>query len=145
MTRLAPNRQHGSAAGELLMLQLRGLRVDGWVAEYRFHPTRRWRFDVAFPAPEHRLAVEVDGGVWVGGRHTRGVGATNDCEKFCAAAIDGWRVMRVTPAQVRSGQAVGWIQAALAADASVGHDRQGAATLASPETRAAHRGVQEAR
>ena len=64
MTRLAPNRQRGSAAGELLMLQLRGLRVDGWVAEYRFHPTRRWWFDVAFPAPEHRLAVEVDGGVW---------------------------------------------------------------------------------
>ena len=141
MTRLAPNRLHGSAAGELLMLQLRGLRVDGWVAEYRFHATRRWRFDVAFPA--HRLAVEVDGGVWVGGRHTRGVGATRDCEKFCAAAIDGWRVMRVTPAQVRSGQAVGWIRAALAAGAPPRGDRQGAATMASPETSAAPRGAQE--
>jgi len=113
MRRVGPNRQHGSAAGELLMLQLRGLRVDGWVAEHRFHATRKWRFDVAFPA--RRLAVEVDGGVWTGGRHTRGAGAEADCEKFCAAVIDGWQVMRVTPRQVRSGQAARWILDALGA------------------------------
>jgi very-short-patch-repair endonuclease len=116
---IGTNRRHGSAAGELLMLQLRGLKVAGWVAEYRFHATRRWRFDVAFPAPEHRLAIEVDGGGFVAGRHTRGLGVESDCEKFCAAVIDGWRVMRVTPRQVRSGEAVRWVLDALASRESV--------------------------
>lgn len=111
MTRLGPNRHHGSAAGELLMLQLRGLKVDGWVAEHRFLPDRRFRFDVAFP--DAKIAMECDGGVWTGGRHTRGVGATSDAEKFSLAAIAGWRVLRCTPAHVRSGQAVRWILDAL--------------------------------
>lgn len=60
-------------------------------------------------------------------------------------AILGWRVLVVTTDQVRSGQAVGWIQAALAPGASVGGDREGAATPVSPTTNAAHRGAQEAR
>lgn len=58
--------------------------------EYRFHPSRRWRFDFAFPA--ERVAVEVDGGQWLprGGRHAR----DSDREKLNAAACLGWRVFR---------------------------------------------------
>lgn len=62
--------------------------------EYRFHPERRWRFDFAFPA--HRVAVECEGGTWVQGRHTRGLGFRNDCEKYNAATARGWRVYRCT-------------------------------------------------
>ena len=39
------------------------------VKEYLFHPTRKWRFDYAIP--DHKIALEVEGGVWTGGRHTR--------------------------------------------------------------------------
>jgi len=76
--------------------------------EHRFHPTRKWRFDVAVPA--WMLAIEIDGGGFVQGRHSRGMGMEQDAEKFAEAAILGWTVLRVTPRHVKSGQAIGWIQ-----------------------------------
>lgn len=60
--------------------------------EYKFHPTRKWRFD--FADPDNKVAVEIDGGVFSGGRHTRGSGFRADCEKINAAAVLGWRVLR---------------------------------------------------
>jgi len=72
------------------------------VFEHRFHPTRRWRFDAAFP--DRRVAVELDGGAWTGGRHTRGKGFTGDCEKINAAQLLGWRVYRFVPAQLYGGE-----------------------------------------
>lgn len=81
--------------------------------EYRFHPTRRWRFDFAWP--DRRVAVEVEGGVWVGGRHVQGTGFEKDCEKYSEAASLGWRVLRVTPRHIRQGRALEWIGKALGA------------------------------
>jgi very-short-patch-repair endonuclease len=72
------------------------------VLEHRFHLTRRWRFDAAFP--EKKIGIEIDGGVFVGGRHTRGVGFKNDCEKINAAGLLGWRVFRFLPEQIRNGE-----------------------------------------
>ena len=63
------------------------------VSEYKFHPKRRWRLDRAWP--EHKVAVEIEGGLYKGGRHQTLVGFTNDCEKYNAAAMLGWRVYRV--------------------------------------------------
>ena len=65
------------------------------VKEYRFHPTRMWRFDYAMPS--HKIAVEVEGGVWTQGRHTRPKGFLGDVEKYNTATMMGWRVLRVTP------------------------------------------------
>lgn len=84
--------------------------------EQRFHPTRRWRFDLAFP--ERKVAVELDGGVFSGGRHARGAGIRSDCEKFSEAAALGWRVLRVLPEHVQSGQALTWLEKALRFDAA---------------------------
>lgn len=63
--------------------------------EHQFAPPRRWRFDYAWPA--QRVALEVEGGVWTGGRHTRGSGFLKDMEKYNRAASLGWRVVRCTP------------------------------------------------
>ena len=60
-----------------------------------------------------KLAIEIDGGVWVGGRHTRGAGVLKDNEKIAHLAIDGWLFLRVTPQQVNSGQALAWALAIL--------------------------------
>lgn len=56
--------------------------------EYRFHPARRWRFDFAWP--DARVYVELDGGTWIRGRHSRGGGTVGDCSKHNAATLDGW-------------------------------------------------------
>jgi len=76
--------------------------------ELRFHDTRRWRFDLAWPVL--RIAVEVDGGIWNYGRHNRASGWLADQEKLNEAAILGWRILHVTPAQVNSGEALNLIE-----------------------------------
>lgn len=81
-------------------------------SEYRFHPTRRWRFDYAFP--ERRVAVEVEGGAFIRGRHTRGSGFRRDLEKYSEAAAMGWLVIRVLPEQLCEERTLGWIRRALA-------------------------------
>jgi very-short-patch-repair endonuclease len=70
--------------------------VDGpqLTPEWRFDEVRRWRFD--FAHRESRVAIEIEGGVWSGGRHTRGAGFVGDCEKYLEAHLAGWRVMRLT-------------------------------------------------
>lgn len=68
------------------------------VKEYKFHPERRWRFDYAIP--EYKIALEVEGGVWTQGRHTRPQGFLGDVEKYNAATLMGWRVFRTTPSEL---------------------------------------------
>lgn len=65
--------------------------------EYRFHPTRLWRFDYAWPA--QKIAAEVEGGIWRkgGGAHSHPQNIERDIEKYNAAAVLGWRVLRVVP------------------------------------------------
>lgn len=65
------------------------------VKEHQFHPKRKWRFDYAIP--EHKIALEVEGGVWTGGRHIRAQGFLGDMEKYNIATLMGWRVFRTTP------------------------------------------------
>ena len=65
------------------------------IPEYRFHDKRKWRFDYAWPM--RKVALEVEGGIWTGGRHTRGAGALADLEKYSEAAIAGWRVIYCVP------------------------------------------------
>lgn len=75
----------------------------GLETEYRFDADRKWRFDFAWP--ERFISVEVEGGTWSGGRHTRGSGFEQDCEKYNRASQLGWRVFRFTGAMVNDGRA----------------------------------------
>lgn len=76
--------------------------------EFRFHPVRGWRFDFAWP--EHRIAVEQEGGVWSGGRHTRAEGYLADMEKYNHAVLEGWQLYRFTPEQMGNGEALRFLQ-----------------------------------
>ena len=83
-------------SAELFMAYWRLLAPDTApepVREYRFHPVRKWRFDVAWP--DRLLAAEIDGGQYIsmGGRHNR----DSDREKLNSATVRGWRVLRYSP------------------------------------------------
>ena len=101
---------------ELLLSQL----VDDYgmpapEREWRFHPQRRWRFDFAWVAK--RLAVEVEGGIWSRGRHTRASGFRADLEKYNTAGVLGWLVLRFDGQAVETGAAARIIQSVWASRA----------------------------
>lgn len=81
--------------------------------ELTFHPKRKWRFDFAWK--DHKIALEVEGGAWSRGRHTRGSGYIGDIEKYNEAQLLGWDVYRATPEQVQNGEAVKIIERAFTA------------------------------
>jgi hypothetical protein len=82
------------------------------VPEWKFHGTRKWAFDWAFV--NEKVAIEIEGGAHVYGRHHRPKGYANDCEKYNEATILGWRLIRVSPQQFASGAALELVRRALA-------------------------------
>lgn len=102
-----------SAIEELFALHCRANQLPAPEREHRFHPTRKWKMDFAWPSV--KVAAEIEGGIWTGGRHTRGAGFTADAEKYNQAALLGWKVFRFTGQMVRSGKAIETVKKALGA------------------------------
>lgn len=110
-----------------LDVQCQGVGLPQVEKEWFFHRKRQWRFDFAFV--ELRLAVEVEGGIWARkgakkcprcgetpkGGHSTGKGMLEDLEKYNSATLEGWRLIRVTPDQVRNGAALAIIERAVIA------------------------------
>lgn len=78
--------------------------------EHKFHPERKWRFDFAL---KNKIAVEIEGGIWVSGAHSRGKHFESDCEKYNEAALLGWRVFRFSPDMVKKGIAINTVLRAI--------------------------------
>ena len=55
----------------------------------------------------------VEGGTFINGRHTRGIGFARDAEKYNLACELGWRVFRYTGEMVRTGAAIDQIERCL--------------------------------
>ena len=72
--------------------------------EHVFHKVRKWRFDFAYP--DSKIGIECEGGLWSGGRHNRALGMMADMEKYNAAALEGWMVLRFAKEHVDSGYAL---------------------------------------
>lgn len=106
---------------ELLALHLRCKNIDH-VREFKFarhavgDPKKNiratlkawglkdWRFD--FAIPQHKIAIEIEGGIFIGGRHTQGATFREDCHKYNMATVFGWSVLRFTDREVKSGKAL---------------------------------------
>ena len=52
--------------------------------EHKFHDNRNWRFDSAWleAGGKPYVAIEVQGGIWGGGRHNRGAAMLKEWEKL---------------------------------------------------------------
>ena len=94
---------------ETLRLHMKAEGI-GYTPEFKFHPVRKWRFDFALAKG---IAVEVEGGLWILGRHNRGLGMEEDMAKYNEAALQGWRVLRFSTAMVKNGKAIETIKRAL--------------------------------
>jgi len=106
-----------SDAEETLAFQLKAMKIP-FTREVTFDPPRRWRFDFLIgPPTSSGIAVEVEGGTWQAGRHTRGAGFEKDCEKYNRAVLLGWRVLRFTPAMIDDGRALKTIEEAMSGTA----------------------------
>ena len=92
---------------EELAWQMHCMGLPEAVQEYRFCE-RRWRFDFAYP--DKMIAIEVEGGTWAGGRHSRGAGFQGDCEKYNEATVLGWKILRFTSGMINSTNAVDTIK-----------------------------------
>lgn len=119
----APAKAAGPSDAELVLWAVRQAGFGDPEPEFRFHPTRKWRFDWAWPAV--KVALEREGGRWrevntaagpvrlLVSRHTSEKGYDADCEKYNAAQIAGWVVIRATPRMVRDGRALAALLEAL--------------------------------
>jgi very-short-patch-repair endonuclease len=85
-----------------------------WETEFKFHPTRKWRFD--FANPTLKIAIEQEGGIWTGGRHTRGIGFLKDIEKYNTATSMGWRILRFSTQQIAKMEYVPFLEALISQD-----------------------------
>ena len=86
--------------------------------EYRFAPPRRYRADFAYP--EKKILVEVQGGIYTRGAHSRGVGLERDYEKLNLAQLNGFRVFQFSRKMIESGVAVNMIEEVLNEKAQAG-------------------------
>lgn len=99
---------------DLFALQLKASNIH-FEREYRFHPKRKWKSDFYIPTGlgQQPILVEVEGAVFIGGRHTRGKGYENDCEKYTEACIMGYMLLRGSTGMVRSGYLIDAVNRAL--------------------------------
>lgn len=90
-----------------LARELKTLKIE-FEQEFEFHPKRKWRAD--FHLVGKKILVEVEGAIWSGGRHARGKGYIGDMEKYNAATMMGFQVLRFSTDQVKSGHAIQQIE-----------------------------------
>ena len=86
--------------------QIRQAKLPTPIKHCKFHPTRKWEFDYAWP--DSKVAVEVEGGIWRkgGGAHSNPSNILRDIEKYNAAQELNWKVYRVTTDEVKKGVAL---------------------------------------
>jgi hypothetical protein len=94
-------------APDLLAIPLAELGLE-FRREVRFYAARQWRAD--FEIIEHGILLEIEGGVWSGGRHLRGKGFEEDCVKYSTASALNYKIFRFTTGQVLNGDAKKFIK-----------------------------------
>lgn len=92
--------QAKSVGEETLALHLRCAEIP-FEREVALVPGRRWRWDFVVAD----LAIEIHGGTWMRGAHSRGAGQARDYAKSNAAVKLGYRPLAYSTEMVVSGEA----------------------------------------
>jgi very-short-patch-repair endonuclease len=74
--------------------------------EFKFHPTRGWRVDFAWP--DRKLAVEIESSV-----HRIKNRFASDIPKYNALQLNGWTLFRFTAKMVVSAEAIDTVKTVL--------------------------------
>jgi len=93
-----------NVAEELLAIHLTELDIP-FKREIKLVEGRRFRWDFVISD----LAIELQGGVWTAGKHTRGKGYQNDCIKMRLAIMAGYKPVHFVTGEVMDGTAIKWI------------------------------------
>lgn len=102
--RMTVKKERVVSEGEATLAQhLKSYNIE-FQAEFEFHPKRKWRAD--FLLIGKMILIEVEGGIWSNGRHTRGKGYQEDMVKYNSAQELGYSVYRYSTEQVKSGKAI---------------------------------------
>jgi len=88
---------------KLMAADLARIITEPVVREYKAIPGRQFRFDLAYI--KSKILIEIHGGTWSGGRHTRGIGFKDDREKMNEAQTLGYDVYEFTSEDVENGRA----------------------------------------
>ena len=86
-------------------LKAAGVASENMIREHKFHPKRKWRFDVAIVSVLQSLGIEIQGGLWSGvadakRAHAMPLNIMRDYEKHNAAVVLGWKVLYFVPEQI---------------------------------------------
>ena len=88
--------------------QLRGASLPEPVAQFLFDSERKYRFDFAWPG--RKLAVEIQGGLWVAGGHGGGKRALEDYRKHNEAVRLGWIVIYIAADMLDTTEALDMVE-----------------------------------
>jgi very-short-patch-repair endonuclease len=100
--------KHASEPEFIFAHQALADKLPPFVCEYRFDDVRKFRFDFAWP--DRKFAVELEGGIFSKGAHSRPLGILRDIDKGNLAVMKGWSVLRFSPAQVKNGEALAMVK-----------------------------------
>ncbi|MDM1247900.1 DUF559 domain-containing protein [Acinetobacter sp. R933-2] len=102
--RVVVKKERVISEGEAKLAQhLKSYKIE-FQTEFQFNPERKWRAD--FYILGSKVLIEVEGGIWSNGRHTRAQGYLGDMEKYNSAQEFGYSVYRYSTEQVKSGKAI---------------------------------------
>lgn len=96
--------KHASEPEFIFAHQALADKLPPFECEYRFDEVRKFRFDFAWP--RLKFGVEIEGAIWAKGAHSTPMGILRDMDKGNLAVMSGWSVLRFSPAQVKSGEAI---------------------------------------
>ena len=109
------------AANSMVVAVCKSLGIPAPEPEYEFAADigRKWRMDYAWPTKDNGyltgggVFLEIQGGLFMTGRHNQGAAMLKEYEKLNTAAIRGYRCIMCSPRQFSSGEALTWVAMAL--------------------------------